>query len=679
MEIERIEFENFGSFYGCHRFSLGKRGLVLVHGQNLDEPRMDSNGAGKSTLFDALDWCLFGKVPRGDHVDSVVNEEALAEKGGCRVRVELRDDRGEGLVVERSRGKTSALCVWHAGEELTQLDTDETQERLERCLGLDRELFHAAVLFGQGDLVHYAEATEARRLEILTQILQLEALDTHLERVKGFRAEALSLQSEGERVCAQLSGMIRSLQDVDFFAQRTSWEQARQARVQGLQARLAEKLQLGPEGGGEEIQRGIQTLRQHIEAVRARRAALPLPDRAPLEEAKRALDAALVELRVAERDFTREGQPLMGFDLLGQKGQCPTCQQAVPPEHLGRLREECLSRQRVAAQRVEQAKSAHAQWVPHLAQHEAAYARVVQGYEQVCRGLDSEIQEAQRALGAREAQLTAWQMARHEIAELEQAIHREQTDPNPIEAAEREHLQKIAKITAELQETERALEASKESVRYLDFWVRAFGPEGLKSYILDSRQGELTQAANHWVRLLTGGTFSVQFATQKQTRGKKLVNAPDVRIFRANPDGTVTERNFRSWSGGEKQRISFALDFGLSRLVAQRARCRYDLLILDEVFRHLDRAGKEAVVEMLTELAREKSSVFVVEHDVDFQSQFENQVAIRRKNRRSSIEEGSHVIQEVEARAATPAGLPAGDLGYSQPRRRPVRYPVTGL
>jgi len=51
----------------------------------------------------------------------------------------------------------------------------------------------------------------------------------------------------------------------------------------------------------------------------------------------------------------------------------------------------------------------------------------------------------------------------------------------------------------------------------------------------------------------------------------------------------------------------------------------------------LDRAGKEAVVEMLQVLSRERSSVFVVEHDDEFKGAFENIVSVTKQNRRSEF------------------------------------------
>jgi DNA repair exonuclease SbcCD ATPase subunit len=674
MQIERIEFENFGSFFGVHSFELGKRGLVLVHGKNLDEPRMDSNGAGKSTVFDALDWGLFGKIPRGDHVDSVVNEEALAGGQGCRVRVQIRDDAGAELVVERGRKRESWLTLHRGLEDLTQLDRDATQEVLERHLGVTRDIFHAAVLFGQGDLVHYADATESRRLEILTQILQLEALDEYLGEVKRLRALQAMEEAAQEAERARLEGAHGSLQGVDFGAQKADWERARQARVLDLQAQIQAK-GAHPAAQGAALATQAQQWRDRVAWLQQAKAGLPAPDRSQVDAARDRMGVAAGEVRFCEREVMELGQPLLTFDHLqhAAQGICPQCRQAVSGEHLDRCRREQQAKIVAAGAKLGASRAAKQSWDDRVKQLEDSLGQARQVCELACRVRDQEIQEAQRALGAVEQEQRAHQVVQRELEALAYRLGAEQAAVNPVLQMEQDHFRRIEDIRGRLGALVAAQATIRQDAAYLDFWVKAFGPEGLKSYILDSRQNELTQAANHWVRLLTGGTFWVQFQTQKQTRSKKMVNAPEVRIFKSNPDGTITERNFRSWSGGEKQRISFALDFGLSRLVAQRAACRYDLLILDEVFRHLDRAGKEAVVEMLVELAGEKSSVFVVEHDIEFQSYFENQVAVQKKNRRSTLEEiqhGSITTSQVQIRAES--SIPARDVGQRKPKRFPV-------
>ena len=126
---------------------------MLVMGENRDNHgRMASNGAGKSTLCaDAIDWGLFGAVPKGDHADSVIND---VQSVNCRVRVVVTDGEDREIIVDRFRNLENAhkngVCVYVDGEDHTALDNSHTQGRIEQLLGVDRKVFHSAVLYGQG-------------------------------------------------------------------------------------------------------------------------------------------------------------------------------------------------------------------------------------------------------------------------------------------------------------------------------------------------------------------------------------------------------------------------------------------------------------------------------------------------------------------------------------------------
>jgi DNA repair exonuclease SbcCD ATPase subunit len=221
-----------------------------------------------------------------------------------------------------------------------------------------------------------------------------------------------------------------------------------------------------------------------------------------------------------------------------------------------------------------------------------------------------------------------------ELEAIEKAI-------NPFIAQQREWEAALGKAETALSDRIAHTSALAKRVEALEFWQRGFGAKGLKSYVLDSKIGEMGQEANRWVQLLTGGTTWVEFSTQREVgkgRQRKLVEDLSIRIFRANPDATVTERDYRTWSGGEKYRVSLGIDFGFARLVAKRARCAYDMLAMDELFgRSLDVSGKEAVAELLQALAKEKSTIFVTDHEAQFQHMFDSRMVIRKHHRRSAI------------------------------------------
>ena len=675
MRVLSVTLINFGPFYGRHEFPLADRGLLLVMGRNHDEPRMDSNGSGKSTVFDGLDWCLWGVNPRGDHAEAVFNEEAYQERGAkCAVIVQVMADDGAHIVITRTRTKSKYNLEVHVdGEARESLDSGETQKLIEQLLGMDRDVFHAAVLFGQTDLVHYADATDGKRMEILTKILQLDDIDQYLDRAKTQVKASNERRSKLQADLAGLDGRLDATRPEDLDVQVAQWEQAQQVSLAQLQEQITLKMAEHHEVFGQCVDPGVlQAQRDGIAQELAEMANLVEPPE--LTQAHDAVAEAHSSAVAASQRVVRVRSQLDDFQSLGV-GTCSRCGQAVTAEH---LQEEVL-RLRTVLQEAEAA----------LRDAEAR-AKVAEGLRDAAmRSFEQERErwEAQRGEKTKkileidaDLRISAGYQARadtvaRELAQLHTQLQAKQGEANPW-------VERQAAVQQERYELERRrgqvayeLEFLESEVAYLDFWVQAFGPKGLKSFILDSRLQELSDAANEWLSALTGGTIWVRFEAQKQTRSKKLVNAPDVRVFRWNPDGTITERGYQSWSGGEKQRVSFCIDFGLSRLVARRADKTYDLLILDEVFRHLDGKGKEAVMEMLQVLAREKSSLIVVEHDTEFQGQFERRVLVEKRGRRSQIKEIDHGAHH-QAEEGVSDHLSSDPDRKRVPFREPVRGPV---
>lgn len=654
MRFERVTIRNYGSWRGEHEFRLAGRGLVLVLGENQDEPRMGSNGSGKSTLFDAIDWCLYGIVPRGDHVDSIVNE---AEGADCVVRTDLSDDDGRPVVVERYRqvGKRSGLTLHIDDVERTALDIRETQRLVERAIGMDRETCHATVLFGQLDLAGFGEAKDAERVEILTRILQLEVIDEWLAAAK---AERDRLAAEGTQAANEVA-VLRSKADTwrqvqeQQVAQREQWEVQHAGRL----GQLTEALKVVEAEVGAaraEVPKGVGVLEEQLSALQA---AQPVPaDTSAIEVEITGLRQEIrgIEARAATGRGEGQGHCRTAAGYRQQKGRmeqtgegvCSACGQQITPEHVA-----------VEAARLE------ALAVAAEAEAAAAEARAVvltgqvPGAERAIRGCQARLEEVRQAhvvaerahaaqLAHAQAQIAGVQRAQNALegaqcrAQQAQAtLTQERAVANPY-AAERAQ-EELQAIEAEIAKGQAKAKAAEEGLVYARFWVEGFGRSGLKSYIFDSRLAELSDAANEWIGLLTGGTIWVRFESQTMGRAKKtgLANKLNIRVFRHNPDGTVSERGYRSWSGGEKRRVALGIDFGLSRLVAQRAHQAYDLLILDEVFRHLDAAGREAVMDLLQRLRQEKSTILVVDHDAVFAGSFEERVVVRKEGGASKIVE----------------------------------------
>lgn len=686
MKLQSLIVQNYGAFFGSHTFQLSDKGLCLVLGDNQDEPKMDSNGSGKSTIFDALDWCLFGVVPRGDHVDSIVNELAGRD---CHVQVGLTDEAGVPIEVSRWRrmktGVAQSPSVREAngvslrvgGRDRTALDANETQKLIEQELGLDRDTFHASVLFGQLDLLRFADCTDAERMEALTRILQLGEVDEWLERAK-LKAQAQRLQAaDAGRIYEKANGILIGLQGTSYDVQIQQWEDAKVTRSQVLHRQLSDA-----EGR-------VGTLMLESKDVGAIQKALADHNllRPVATEAMKSMEVEFqnfVRAEATERanmgSLARQAQAL-GNQILQLRskanGTCSACGQVITGPHIenevGRLQvqqSELAQQVTDAGARAQAAAEGRARLEQEVARAAQALQVAQQEHQQRYGQLQGELATAQRIVNELVLARGAVDRVRNEFQQLS-------TEQNPWFAKKQEQQRAIQQAQATVAEADAKRRAADEAVTYYDFWVEAFGPRGLKNYVLDTKLQAITDAANRWVHLLTGGTIWVRIETQTLGRSTgTLRNKLNIRVFRHMPDGKILERNYRSWSGGEKQRVSLGIDLGLSSLIAARSRKRYDLLILDELFKHLDPAGEEAVMELLHHLKREKSSVFVVSHSPDFQAQFERRITIQKVSGKSRI------IEEVnrDYRAAQPPapqpGPAAKDGDVPAVRHRPRRTPV---
>ena len=648
MKILTLKIQNYGSFFGEHEFRMGDRGLVFVCGDNQDEPRMDSNGSGKSTLlFEAGDWCLFGEIPKGDHVDSVVNEESGKR---CVVTVDVLDtETGEVGRIVRAR-KPNKLQFFKGPpdhlEDLTALDAATTQAAIESFLGLDRAVFHAAVYRAQGDDFDFANASDADKKALLSRIIpELSEVDQLRDQTKQCIALAESELASTWQEIARLESSITALESIDWDAREAEWQaqwQARRSMAEQEERNAAATVANYAAQVGDEAK-----LKQDLAALDA---TPPIQVRTGAAEAleahRQAMQDVSSRLAVARSTVQQAQAQYQSIQNLTE-GPCSRCGQQVTGAHLEKERHTFMSAMDAAG----------AEYGTIQSEYQALDAKT----RDLQVRASAELQEAQaksnahqQALGALRAQLSAIQTAAQQLRKAETDHLRRQGSIEVIQAEkwpgakEKESTQRtINEQAAKLDELRPQIADKEQYLQCLNFWLTAFGLRGLKSLILDSRLEDLTTAANEWVRMLTGDTHWVRFESQTMTRGGKLSDKINIRVFHYNPDGSISDRNYPSYSGGEKKRVALGIDWGLSCLVASRASKTWDLYVIDESFRqHIDSGGREALFELLEQLQKSRSSIYVIDHDHEMESHFESKVLVSRRNQRSTI------VEEFGCRAA---------------------------
>jgi len=132
--------------------------------------------------------------------------------------------------------------------------------------------------------------------------------------------------------------------------------------------------------------------------------------------------------------------------------------------------------------------------------------------------------------------------------------------------------------------------------------------------------------------VLTGGTIGIEFSTLRKLKSGEVRDRFSITTH--NQSGA---KEYNANSSGERRRIDLCVAFSLCDLVASRAQKSFNLLILDEVFDHLDDSGIEYVMVLLNQLAQTRESIFVITHKEALKSRFQNELMVIREKGSAQI------------------------------------------
>ncbi|MFZ5884361.1 MAG: AAA family ATPase [Chloroflexota bacterium] len=269
----QLRITGFLSYRDTVELDFGPIALACISGHN---------GAGKSSLLDAITWCLFGEA-RGKssevinlNADVKAAEVALTfQHEGNTYRIQRTLPRNKSTVLEfQIKGEDG----WHP---LTEKSTRETQTRIEQTLRLDYETFVNASFFLQGKADQFTQQNAAKRKEVLSNILGLEAWEAYKNR-------AAERRKIIERKVDEIDGRLAEIEA------ELSEEEIRKARLAELKAHL-ERL-ASARAAQEAVLENIKKNAALLEEQRKLTASL----RNGLERARAALSG--LETRLASRE-----------------------------------------------------------------------------------------------------------------------------------------------------------------------------------------------------------------------------------------------------------------------------------------------------------------------------------------------------------------------------------------
>jgi DNA repair exonuclease SbcCD ATPase subunit len=222
IQLKKLTVRNFMSVGNATQgINFDRNDLTLVLGENLDLGGDGSrNGTGKTTIINALSYALYGNALSNIRKDNLVNK---TNGKGMLVSLDFSVGSQE-YKIERGR-KPNVLKFYVNNEDLSstddaQGDSRETQEAIERILGMSHDMFkHILALNTYTEPFLSLKANDQRT--IIEQLLGITQLSERADRIRELNRETKeSITQEEMRIRAEQEANRRIEEQIESLKRR---------------------------------------------------------------------------------------------------------------------------------------------------------------------------------------------------------------------------------------------------------------------------------------------------------------------------------------------------------------------------------------------------------------------------------------------------------------------------
>ena len=243
IQIKNLTVRNFMSVGNTTQaIDFDRSDLTLVLGENLDMGGDGSrNGTGKTTIINALSYALYGQALSNIRKDNLVNKTNAKH---MLVSLDFSVG-GQNYRIERGR-KPNVLKFYvndehQAAQDEAQGDSRETQEAIERVLGMSHDMFQHIVALNTYTAPFLSLKANEQRT-IIEQLLGITLLSERADRIKELNRQTKdSIQTEELRIRAVQEANKRIEEQIQSLEKRrTLWLRKQTEDTEGLAQGIAD-------------------------------------------------------------------------------------------------------------------------------------------------------------------------------------------------------------------------------------------------------------------------------------------------------------------------------------------------------------------------------------------------------------------------------------------------------
>lgn len=609
MKLNSIEAINF-LCYAKLKFNF-KKGIWLIVGEN---------GAGKSAIFDAITFALYGKT-RGS-IDSVIR----IPKEFCIVKLifEINKTCFE-IIRKRDINAGSELQFFSRATNLTRPTIVETQEKMEEVIGFNYEMFISSAYFGQEKLANFINKTPKDRKELFYDMLGLGIYQLAEAKVKiqmkffDSNLVMANMHLDNFKLIVE-----KHKKDLDAFSYNEDDENKIKVKISIMNNRL---------NSISEYIRKKKVLSDKYNWLCTISKEKEENDLS-IVEIKQNLQATSLGIKKIERKFVTYNKEQIKkriVELESVGDVCSKCGQLITSKENKKEIEKLKENIRI----VEKYETKLQGLYMNKNSLNKEFISIVKRNDVIMHSL-SGIEE--------NVDQDGYNKLINDIAMLNKEECKIKMDKATLDsrimnlvkakALMADRKMSINEYTNRIaHEKEDVVMFTKELVDY-NILLKAFSRDGISSHILENILPELEKEANNILSEIMQEAFYIKFKIQKKTKSDKIKDTFDIMIC----DDDI-EREFASYSGGEKVRISVAIRLAISQLLSRSLGVNLKFLLIDEL-EYLDSDGLDRFINIIEKLKEQFDTILIISHLTKLKDDIKNCIVVEKNIGGSKIREG---------------------------------------
>lgn len=589
--------------FGYAELDLDNQGFVRIDGINnslIDGAT--SNGAGKTSCFEAIMWCLQGETIRKSKQVTNINGD-----DGAYVELDFTADGTDYKLIrtkDHSKYKTN-LKIFINGEDKSGKGIRDSEQYLTQYLPeLSAQMISSVIILGQGLPMRFTNNTPAGRKEVLESLSQsdfmIEDLKAKLLKRKSVLQDTLNNLNLEQARCQTEKNLIQNI--------ITQTEHQLKNLVVPDVKKLAE------------IQINIDNLNRVLSENEAQQGIYEQTLYTLMNKSREYQDAKLAEIKAIPNDnelnakeYSLSNEIKIYRNIIAEKEKvtdvCPTCGQKIEGVVIPDTSQEKIKCEALCAE-LANVKNEHIKFNNSV---DKLRKDIDEKYFKLNKENDENISKIKDLIKLYQKEIAEVSLNLSELKAKEQSISYaiDTYENNKVEFENRitEKTNRLNELTSNELHNQNEIDLIKQKID-IDNKIDIALKRDFRGYLLTNVIEFINSKVNYYCK------YFIENGDIKFTQSGNAINV----IFNG--------KDYECLSGGERQKIDIIIQLALRDMMCTFMNFSSNILVLDEITDFMDNQGSNKLINTISSLIQDVSSIFFVTHHTELNLPYDKIITV---------------------------------------------------